>query len=194
MGGLGNQLFQYAMGRHLAYINNAQLYMDDSAYKGISQPDSKLGVRLCSLKHFNVKGQFLSAIETTGSSENILNRALSRIQNVLFTKTVLNETPESFFKFNKVFYNYRFHGTVYLVGFWQSEKYFIDIEPFLREELTVKYEYDENNKRLAENISNTDSVCIHIRHGDNANSVAHQHGILPMGLLFSCPRNHKPKY
>ena len=29
-GGLGNQLFQYATGRHLAHLNNAELYLDTS--------------------------------------------------------------------------------------------------------------------------------------------------------------------
>ena len=31
-GGLGNQMFQYAVGRHLAHIHNTELKMDISAY------------------------------------------------------------------------------------------------------------------------------------------------------------------
>jgi hypothetical protein len=56
----------------------------------------------------------------------------------------------------------------------------LDIGNIIRQELTVKYPYDTQNQAMADKIMNTQSVGIHIRHGDNANSVALNHGVLPI--------------
>ena len=56
-------------------------------------------------------------------------------------------------------------GERYLVGFWQSEKYFIDI----KEKILHAFEFpkitDEKNIALFKDISNTNSVAVHVRKG-----------------------------
>ena len=55
---------------------------------------------------------------------------------------------------------------VYIEGYWQSEKYFKDIEAVIRREFTVKNELQGKNKEVAQQILDTLSVAIHIRRGD----------------------------
>ena len=61
---------------------------------------------------------------------------------------------------------------VYLSGYWQSEKYFMDIKDKIREAFTFddKNECDMAIKNL---ICSTESVAVHIRRGDYVNNKLH---------------------
>jgi hypothetical protein len=48
-------------------------------------------------------------------------------------------------------------------GYWQSELYFKDIEKELRDELQIKSPHGPVNIKMAENIQNSQSVCMHVR-------------------------------
>ena len=54
----------------------------------------------------------------------------------------------------------------YLKGYWQSEKYFRDIAPLLRDELTRPEPVDEANKTFLDEIDSVMAVSLHIRRGD----------------------------
>lgn len=55
---------------------------------------------------------------------------------------------------------------IYLVGYWQSTKYFKDIDDVIRQEFVPKEDRLECNKDLYSIIENTESVCVTIRRGD----------------------------
>jgi hypothetical protein len=54
----------------------------------------------------------------------------------------------------------------YIVGLWQSEKYFIENEEIIRKDFEFKYPLKGLNKEIKEDILNNESVAIHIRKGD----------------------------
>ncbi len=54
MGGLGNQMFQYAFGKYLALKNNAELKIDISLLKDKSIPNEVATHREYSLDIFNL--------------------------------------------------------------------------------------------------------------------------------------------
>ncbi|MEN6509171.1 MAG: alpha-1,2-fucosyltransferase [Smithella sp.] len=54
----------------------------------------------------------------------------------------------------------------YLDGYWQSEKYFLDIAPVIRKELSIKTPPDRENELLINKIANSDAVSLHIRRAD----------------------------
>ena len=56
IGGLGNQMFQYALGRHLAHINHTELKLDISGFH-----DYKL--HAYSLGHFSIVENFATKEE-----------------------------------------------------------------------------------------------------------------------------------
>ncbi|MFH0972649.1 MAG: alpha-1,2-fucosyltransferase, partial [Patescibacteria group bacterium] len=55
---------------------------------------------------------------------------------------------------------------IFLDGYWQTEKYFKDIEDIIRSEFTLKTEYSNLNPELIAKISSCNSVSMHIRRGD----------------------------
>jgi hypothetical protein len=57
-------------------------------------------------------------------------------------------------------------GSLYLEGYWQSEKYFADIGEQLRNELTLKAPPDAQNAETIAAIENCNAVCLHVRRGD----------------------------
>ena len=172
-GGLGNQLFQYATGRAIAHRNNVPLKLDVSKFE--SYP-----LRKYRLDHFDTVASIASPAEVarlTGSGQRGARaKAYSLIQRYLpyYRRSVLKEKH---FHFDPNIL--RASGKVYLVGYWQSEKYFKDIEPILWQELTVKHRPDPANQAMSRLIHQTESVSLHIRRGDYvSNPITHEyHGV-----------------
>jgi hypothetical protein len=160
MGGLGNQLFQYATGRHLAYLNNTELFVDTSFLQATIENNTPRNYELGS---FNVVSNI--------ADEKLLHSFHGcefSATDLLLTKII------SLGKYNKYkFDDYGFDehllelkGNYYLRGFFQSEKYFNAIQEIIREELTVKSEFITKDESLIQNIKVQNSVSIHIRRGD----------------------------
>ena len=74
---------------------------------------------------------------------------------------------ERHYNVDPVILNFRVTKMVYLDGYWQSEKYFNDIEDIIHKEFTVKYKLNEQDKSLVDKILNCESVSLHVRRGDN---------------------------
>lgn len=183
-GGLGNQLFQYALGRHLSIIHDRPLLLDTSEY-GAARPDPKRGIRVYGLHHFMIRAEVAGPDETEPFRcyyrQDLLSRVLRRAGGVgfLFGHTYHYRT----FRQAHIFYPRVLSGRPrrvwYLDGYWQAERYFAPIETILREELVLREPPNDYNRRMLELIGAAESVCVHVRHGDNANQAAAQHGILP---------------
>lgn len=167
MGGLGNQMFQYAAARRIALVNNLPLKLDLSWYEHYQ-------LRPYSLKYLNISEAIASPDDITrvkggGSILGRITRHIERIKPYYRRSWVI----ERQFNFDpnilQVF------GPVYLEGYWQSEKYFKEIEHILRQEFTVKSRPDPLNEAIARNIQQTNSVSLHIRRGDYlSNPAIHQ--------------------
>ena len=76
----------------------------------------------------------------------------------------MNLFKEKSFSFDKRVFD--LNGNIYLDGYWQTEKYFKEIEEIIRKEFTVKNELADKNKEIAEEIKKTNSVSLHIRRAD----------------------------
>ncbi|MEO5571598.1 MAG: alpha-1,2-fucosyltransferase [Bacteroidia bacterium] len=140
-GGLGNQMFQYAAGRRLSFKNKIPL-------KLFTHKLSRNWHRTYSLKYLNVEEQFISENETRKLVE----------KNVI---EVYKEIPGGFNK--KIF---EIKNSVFLKGYWQSEKYFKDYDPLIRNDFTFKHHPSGKNKNLIEQMNKCESVAIHVRRGD----------------------------
>jgi len=152
-GGLGNQLFQYSLGRKLSIKNNDIFKLDLSDF-------TKDNPRSYSLGYFNV-------IENFTSDEDV-----NKIKKSGVWKLVDKLKP--YYKRSAIKYKgydfdpnvLKLSGNFYLDGYWQSEKYFKDIESVIREEITLKELSPYKHSELINNIKNSNSVSIHIRRGD----------------------------
>jgi glycosyl transferase family 11 len=157
MGGLGNQMFQYALGRCLAIRHRETLRLDLSLYQG--RP-----LRSFELDHYAVKyrkatlcdlGRFVnlgSRVRILSAPWRLLDRGRCRVVH------------ERFFHFDPTVLESGNH--VLLEGYWQSASYFESIASDLRKELTPTAALEEAEAALAARIAAANAVAIHVRGGD----------------------------
>jgi hypothetical protein len=185
-GGLGNQLFQYAAGRRLAYIKKTQLYLDTSVFKIYH-------LHKYALDKFNIQGKIASGDElkkikgiyNIPIAEKIIKKInLFQFQNIIRERS-LNFNPSIL----------ELPDNVYLDGYWQSEKYFKDIRDLLLKEIVVLNPIEGENKIMADKILGSNSVSVHIRRGDYVNnSLTNKiHGVMPTGYYLSAARIFEKK-
>ena len=153
-GGLGNQLFQYALGRRLAIEHGCPLILDDRALH--SDP-----LRNFALNQFQINQTLATPLSYplhgVGAYLNPLYRLLPSTQSV----TMANEKG---FAFDPQVLEYD-SGT-YLNGYWQSERYFLPIRQTLLTDLVLAKPLSTEQSKLAEQIRGINAVSLHIRRGD----------------------------
>ncbi len=159
IGGLGNQMFQYAAGRRLSYIHNAPLQLDTSELY-------RLKTRRYELDCFNIKGEVIDR-QNKGFVGKIIKRLKTK-ENIYF---------EKHFRFDKDVLTLPDNKT--LVGYFQSEKYFSDIGAIIREEFTFREPPNSKINAVLGNIKSSESVSIHFRRTDYINNKKffHYHGV-----------------
>lgn len=164
-GGLGNQLFQYACGRALSLRNKDILKLDIEGYAralagGTDTP------REYSLSHFSIQENIASVEEIYALKYpfGIISKGF-RFMNI-----------KIFRKFNvgfdaRLIENLSKKKSVYLDGFWQTEKYFEDCIDIIRRDITLKSPMGAPaaeigaciTKNRSQNIKN---ISLHVRRGD----------------------------
>lgn len=180
-GGLGNQLFQYATGRAIAYRNRVDLGLDLSIF-AIHR------LRQYRLNHFNIVASIVPpdalASLTRQKRQGILKRyAFLTRHGLPYDK---HETlTEQYFHFDPGIVCAP--GRVYLVGYWQSARYFTDIRDILCQELTVKHEPGAANRAISLLITQAESVSLHVRRGDYVSDpqTHRQHGVCSLGYYHA---------
>ena len=156
IGGLGNQLFQYAAGRALALTNDCKLKLDISEFKDYT-------LRSYELMRLNINAELADPRDVSllvGSKAWVaqtMRRKFKWRRNTHFVERKDYSFDSAFFKLAQ---------PVYLEGFWQSYKYFECHALPIRRELTFNSSLAGKNAELADLISRTNSISIHIRRGD----------------------------
>ncbi len=159
IGGLGNQMFQYALGRHLAIKQDCDLLIDKNAFEKYKLHHYALGA-------YSITEKFISnkEVENFLATQNPLHKSI--IYKKLFKQPRISKKHilEKQFRYDNEIL--QIQGPVYLDGYWQSELYFRDIRNTLLKDFTVKTGQEGKDKAIAEEISSSNSVSIHIRRGD----------------------------
>ena len=170
IGGLGNQLFQYAAARRLAHMRKVDLKLDTLDFDGYP-------LRTYHLNHFNIIEQFATAEEIARYKSVTL---ASRLRRRFLPYRLQKWVRERQFSFDPEIL--KLSNDVYLEGYWQSKSYFKDIEALLRAELTVNSPLRNGNQGTVGRIQNTNSVSIHVRRGDYVTdpSARQIHGLIPL--------------
>jgi hypothetical protein len=158
MGGLGNQMFQYAIGRAVSIKKNTQLFLDLSF---IENTDYKHSYRKYALGQFKIKAAFADFdFELTSGSQNIFSQIKSSFQ----PKKRLLHVKETDFTFDSNIFS--LPDNSYFDGYWQSYKYFESIYPVIFEDFTFLICLSDFEKNILERIKSVNSVSVHIRRGD----------------------------
>ena len=158
-GGLGNQLFQYAVGRALALHNKLPLKLDLTVFENYKLHN---GYRL---DQFAIQAGIATENEIINlkGGNNVLFSAL-RKAGLFKRKSYFKEKRSSYFD-ARVFKN----NFVYLDGYWQNELYFSNIREVLLRELSPINSMNDLGCDYLEPINKSNSVSLHVRRGDYLN-------------------------
>jgi hypothetical protein len=160
-GGLGNQMFQYALGRRLAEDRGVQLKLDLRWFENQN-------LRKFELDQFNISSEPANEEEIYRTCYYSHNRYIRKVfsitQSLLpyWKRRVVKEDETGKFDKNILYSSKNCH----LRGYWQSEKYFSSIADTLRNEFSLKHSLDCESIEVEKEIQTCNSVSVHIRRGD----------------------------
>lgn len=147
IGGLGNQMFQYAAGLALAKKNGLEdVYIDINSFKNYKKWPY-------GLHNFSIP-------------QNIWRHKHNFIQKAINTITKSNDYyVEPYFHFDSNFFELK--SPIIIAGYFQSYKYFQDISHILRTKFCLKNSLSAYGEKLMHTIKDCpNSIAIHVRRGD----------------------------
>jgi hypothetical protein len=169
-GGLGNQLFQYAAGRSISLTLGVELLLNPV---GIARSWRKQTARPFELWRYDIKARLATERE---------QRELRCAK--LASQIGLHSTHWNVLLEHSLDYNGAFAGVsamTYLIGYWQSHRYFKGYEALIANEMTPTMALSSGSARRAGKIESGVSVGIHVRRGDyvTLKAASKCHGVLP---------------
>lgn len=156
MGGLGNQMFQYAAARALSLHRGIPFKIDfDDPYTFVK--------RELNLSAFNLNVEQASRMERWKCKPK---RRYEKRLWMLLGKDPANKLyrEKKDYTFDPGFFNCP--DGAYVSGFWQTEKYFIDIEDTIRNDFNFRVPPLPSNENWLKQIKSCNAVSVHIRRGD----------------------------
>jgi len=205
-GGLGNQMFQYAMGRALSFLHNKKLYLDTS---GLGKPIEGHLERGFMLDNFNINALILSPEKLLSFKKGSFWRKLSGKQKKYIKQLVFEEVPENNSPIKDAqlivkHATYLFYpdikeikeGDIYLDGYWQSYKYFNSIKDILNKEFQIKCTLSSQAQKMKDKIQSCLSISVHIRRTDYISTEYGQkfYNTISMGYYNKAIEIFKSKY
>lgn len=156
LGGLGNQMFQYAF------------------YKAMEKRFQDVKVDLTSFNDYQTHNYELEHIfdlqlnKTRPLIKDLYNTDnrnwfLRRLRRLLGLKNAY-KTDQDLFSFDKTVFEDS--KAIYYWGYWQNQEYFLDLTEILRKDFIFKQEISKQNKEVAKDIETSNSVSIHVRRGN----------------------------
>ena len=159
VGGLGNQMFQYAFGRRLADGLGVPLKLDITPFRTYDKRRYELG-------GLRIEQDFASDQEIAWARRDRFARVRSRAGRVFPS---LASGPRRMVRERGFAFDPSRLGLldgVYLEGYWQSERYFDAVTDRLRAEFVPRTPLRGRAAELAERMQHGDSVSLHVRRGD----------------------------
>lgn len=155
-GGLGNQMFQYALYKKLESMGK-DVAMDTSFFRS-KQNLRELEIGVFGVQYRSITDKEAAYIRGYGYQDTIIDKIKYKLKSSkmkTYRDTIEHFQPE-IFKMDDI----------YLCGYWQSEKYFKDIRNTILEEFSFPLETRERFKELCKQMQEENSVSIHIRRSD----------------------------
>jgi Glycosyl transferase family 11 len=178
LGGLSNQIFQYACGRACALDMGTGLAISTDMFRNYTLRSGSELTRV-----------FAIDVPEAGSSEmrRILGwQSAAMVRRLIGRPRTRRLAVRSFIAEPHFHYwpglRSRLTASAYLQGYWQSERYFAHHADTLRNDLRFRDPPLGLNAELAARIEGSESVSLHVRRGDYASNPKTQalHGCLPL--------------
>ena len=177
IGGLGNQMFQYAAGRALSLERGQTLRLDVSGFSGYGLHQG-----------FELQRVFNCTAEIADPSE--IDRLLGW-QSLPMVRRLMVRPGFACFRRDAFVVEPHFQywrgimdvpADSYLSGYWQSEKYFKQVAKTIRSDFSFKPPLNRANADLADQIGQVNAISLHVRRGDYAKNpkTTATHGLCPL--------------
>ena len=164
IGGLGNQMFQYAFGSYLANQTDQELLIDASGFEtynlhplAINHFSISAG-QLAPEQQRRIPGRFRGKSRLRESAQQLISR-FQRSDNA--SLKLRREKPFGLHS------RYLVPGRdLYLDGYWQSEAFFPGMRIRLRQEFSLSEPLSPQSTAIVDQIAQCESVAVHVRRGD----------------------------
>jgi hypothetical protein len=159
-GGLGNQMFQYAIASIIAQKKSATVLIDTNFFNKTNKTQG-FTLRNFELSIFNNPYIKASASEIAGFHQLSVISKLKKKLGLNYLK--IYEEPSFGFQADAL----SIKTPVYLKGYFQSYKYYIGNENYIKDIFSFPDDaLDSVNVKIMLTIKNANSISIHIRRGD----------------------------
>lgn len=164
VGGLGNQMFQYAAARAVALRNQVPLTLDLSWFG--TDPD-----RQFALSPFNIDAMLMSANGVGRGKASLLDRIERRLRRIVgWPSGGVPVYAERSFRFDPAIHAVK--APVALDGYFQSALYFEAIREQIAQDFTLREAAEGLTADMLDCIVQSDAICVHIRRGDYVSNSA----------------------
>ena len=172
-GGLGNQIFQYAVGKSLALQHACPFILDTTWFENIPDGSSSYNNML---KYLKIKADFIN-------SNNQPNELLSHHSKRFWQRWVKAgiQKEKRYFQYDN--HLEKMKPPIYLDGYWQSYRYFSNIRNILLQEIQPLAPLSTHYEHYAKLIGAYKTpIMLHLRRGDyvTSKSASQIHGTLPL--------------
>jgi hypothetical protein len=196
IGGLGNQMFQYAAACALAARKGTTVRLDITDFQGYPLHQGFELSRVFNVSADIAEREHIRAVLGWYANPRVLKLVRRRRLAWLRTKRLVLEPHSHYWPgINDV------PDSCYIEGYWQSEKYFSDAAATIRREFTFVGDLNRANEACAARIISSNSVSLHVRRGDYASNpiTLAKHGLLPIeyyrrAVHFIAERVENPQF
>lgn len=182
-GGLGNQLFQYAAGYSLAKRLNTELRLDTTFYPQQTLRGFKLDKLAIEYKETVTPGKIIELFKSKYLNKGLRNANIRKLpigKDAIYILETRSDIMDLFFTEEA--------ETIYIDGYYQSEKYFKDHCNALLQQFVPAYEPEKEYLEAVEQVERDLSVAVHVRRGDfikGANDSNPNHYLLGEGYYHN---------
>ena len=164
LGGLGNQMFQYAFGLHLADKTAQELFVDVSGFETYN-------LHALAINHFAITARQLPQAQQRRvpgryRGESRLREGVRQLTGRFHRaeKAPLKLRREKPFGFRTGYLAPA--KNLYLDGYWQGETFFPGMRTRLRQEFFLANALSSQSTAIATRMTQCESVAVHVRRGD----------------------------
>jgi len=161
VGGLGNQMFQYACGRAASLRSSQELKLSVDRFGSYTIHQGFELERVFNLAHTKAtKADVDKVLSWRGAP--LARRILGKLPPRLTNGSSFIREPHHHFWPGIL----EIRRNCYLQGYWQSEKYFSDFATMIRDEFQFAIPQESTDTRIFSEMRQTNSVAVHVRRGD----------------------------